>query len=206
MKIVKQLSQSRHGGIVFINSEAASRRDMTLAIAVMSEDQSEIAILDSEHSEVMKIKALLAAGFKPNYAKLPSGNYFVCQQSAAKSITESEVFDVDGMNEANISTDLPNNSVTDPAPVKPKRPVVCKHNRKVIGMYNEETDELEIDDEYHIEDHEYLLLEPSDDAPYWEIEEDLEQLMAMKDKPAKEPEQVTEACEMAIAASQFLNY
>lgn len=206
MKIVKMLSQSRHGGIVFINSEAASRKDMTLAIAIMSEDQSEIAILGCEAPEVQKIKALLDAGFKPSFAKLKSGNYFVCQQSAAKSITESEVFDVDGMNEASVSTDLPNNSVTDPAPVKGKRPVVCKHNRKVIGMYNEETDELEIDDEYHIEDHEYLLLEPSDDAPYWEIEEDLEQLMAMKDKPAKEPERVTEACEMAIAASQFLNY
>lgn len=206
MKIVKQLSQSRHGGIVFINSEAASRRDMTLAIAVMSEDQSEIAILDSEHSEVMKIKALLAAGFKPNYAKLSSGNYFVCQRDAAKSITESEVFDVDGMNEANISTDLPNNSVSDPAPVKQRRPVVSK--RKVIGMYNEETDELEIDEEYHLEDHDYLLLEPCDESPYWEIEdEELAKIMAMKDQPAKEPKQrVNEACDMAIAASNFLNY
>lgn len=205
MKIVSQLTQSRHGGIVFINSEAASRRDMTLAIAIMSEDQSEIAILGCEAPEVQKIKALMDAGFKPNYAKLPSGNYFVCQQSAAKSITESEVFDVDSMNEANVSTDLPNNSVTDPAPgLANKRPVV--HKRKVVGMYNEATDELEIDEEYHIDDHEYLLLEPCDDMPYWEIEEDLEQLMAMDKKPAKEPERVTEACEMAIAASQFLNY
>ncbi|WP_368208338.1 hypothetical protein [Aeromonas sp. R4-2] len=204
MKIVKQLSQSRHGGIVFINSEAASRKDMTLAIAIMSKDESELAVLQCVAPEVDKMKALVAAGFKPSFAKLPSGNYFVCQQSAAKSITESEVFDVDSMNEANISTDLPNNSVTDPAPVKTKRPVVYK--RKVVGMYNEATDELEIDEEYHIDDHEYLLLEPCDDTPYWEIEEDLEQIMAIGKKPVKEPERVTEACEMAIAASQFLNY
>ncbi|MCH7377418.1 hypothetical protein MM182_18870 [Aeromonas sp. MR19] len=208
MKIVSQLTQSRHGGIVFINSEAASRRDMTLAIAIMSEDQSEIAILGCEAPEVQKIKALLDAGFKPSYAKLPSGNYFVCQQSAAKSITESEVevFDADSMNEANVSTDLPNNSVTDPAPgLANKRPVIYK--RKVIGLYNEATDELEIDDEYHVEDHDYLLLEPCDDMPYWEIEDgSLDSIMAMKDKTVKEPARVTEACEMAIAASQFLNY
>lgn len=224
MKIVNQLSQSRHGGIVFINSEAASRKDMTLAIAIMSEDQSELAILECEAPEVQKIKALLNAGFKPSFAKLKSGNYFVCQEDAAKSITESEAFEID-INEANVSTDLPNNSVTDPAPVKAKRPVVYK--RKVVGMYNEATDELEIDEEYHIEDHEYLLTEPCDDMPYWEIEEDLEQIMAIDKKPVKEPERVTEACDMAedywmmrkdakktvteacdmaIAASRFLNY
>ena len=195
---MKQLSMPRHGGIVFINAEAACRRDMTLAIGIMSEDKSELAVLDCRADEVDKLKALLAAGFKPSFIKDKFGNYFVCQEH------EISV----GMNEANVSTDLPNNSVTDPAPVKGKWPVVNKRNRKVIGMYNEETDELEIDEEYHIEDHEYLLTEPSDDAPYWEIDEDLEQLMAMDQKPVKEPikKPVTEACNMALAASQFLNY
>lgn len=201
MKIVKQLSMSRHGGIVFINAEAACRRDMTLAIGIMSEDKSELAITDCKAPEVDKLKALLAAGFKPSFIKDKFGNYFVCQEHEVSSVSESV-----GMNEASVSTDLPNNSVTDPAPVKGKRPVVYK--RKVIGMYNEETDELEIDCEYHKDDHEYLLTEPSDDAPYWEIEEDLEQLMAMDQKPVKEPikKPVTEACDMAIATSQFLNY
>lgn len=203
MKIVKELTRHRHSGIVFINAEAACRRDMTLAIGIMSEDKSELAVLDCRADEVDKLKALLAAGFKPSFIKDKFGNYFVCQEHEVSSVSESV-----GMNEASVSTDLPNNSVTDPAPVKGKRPVVNKRNRKVIGMYNEETDELEIDEEYHIEDHEYLLLEPSDDAPYWEVDEDLEQLMAMDKKPVKEPikKPVTEACDMAIATSQFLNY
>lgn len=201
MKIVQQLTRSRHGGIVFINSAAASRKDMTLAVAIMSEDKSELAILECEAPEVNKLKALLAAGFVPSLAKLDSGNYFICQKSEVGSVTES----VD-LKEANVSTDLPNNSVSDPAPVKQRRPVVYK--RKVIGMYNEETDELEIDEEYHSEDHDYLLLEPCDESPYWEIEDEgLDKIMAMKDQPAKEPKQrVNEACDMAIAASNFLNY
>ncbi len=201
MNIVKQLSMPRHGGIVFINAEAACRRDMTLAIGIMSEDKSELAVLDCRADEVDKLKALLAAGFKPSFIKDKFGNYFVCQEHEVSSVSESV-----GMNEASVSTDLPNNSVTDPAPVKAKRPVVYK--RKVIGMYNEATDELEIDCEYHKDDHEYLLTEPSDDAPYWEIDEDLEQLMAMDQKSVKEPvkKPVTEACNMALATSQFLNY
>ncbi|WP_447835395.1 hypothetical protein, partial [Aeromonas salmonicida] len=151
--------------------------------------------------EVDKFKALLAAGFVPSFAKLESGNYFVCQQ-AEKSMSES-------INEANISTDLPNNSVTDPAPVKTKRPVIYK--RKVIGLYNEETDELEIDEEYHTEDHEYLLLEPCDESPYWEVEDgSLDSIMAMKDKPVKE-KQIKESFftdydDIVLATSKFLNY
>lgn len=201
MNIVKQLSKPRHGGVVFINHEAASRKDMTLAIGIMSEDKTELAILESEAPEVKKIKALLDSGFVPSFAKLESGNYFVCQQ-AEKSMSES-------INEANVSADLPNNSVTDPAPVKTKRPVIYK--RKVIGLYNEETDELEIDEEYHTEDHEYLLLEPCDESPYWEVEDgSLDSIMAMKDKPVKE-KQIKESFftdydDIVLATSKFLNY
>lgn len=206
MNIVKNLSKPRHGGIVFINSDAASKKDMTLAVAIMSEDRSELAILECEAPEVKKLLALIEAGFMPSFAKLASGNYFVCQKDMAEQVNES-------MNEANVSTDLPNNSVSDPAPVKTKRPVVYK--RKVIGLYNEETDELEIDDEYHVEDHDYLLLEPSDESPYWEIEDNsLDGVMDIKNKTVKESKLVTEsgqvivteACAMAFAASNFLKY
>ncbi|HDX8431746.1 TPA: hypothetical protein RQN22_001823 [Aeromonas dhakensis] len=203
MKIVKQLTKLRHGGIVFINSSAAMRKDMTLAIAIMSEDQTELAILESEALEVMKLKALLSAGFMPSFQKLESGNYYVCQKCEVSSVT-------DGINEANVSADLPNNSVTDPAPVKTKRPVVYKN--KVVGLYNEETDELEIYEEYHKEDHDYLLLEPNDENPYWEIDEDLEQIMSLNKQPVKEPERQIKECffsdsdDIVLATSKFLNY
>lgn len=215
MKIVEQLTNSRHTGLVFINHSAAAVKDLTQAIGIISQDGKEISFAECEAGtapEVDKMRALLAAGFMPTFAKLSSGNYYVCQKAEASSVTEC-IHMNEAINEANVSTDLPNNSVTDPAPVKTKRPVVYK--RKVIGMYNEATDELEIDDEYHAEDHDYLLLEPCDETPYWEVEDDsLEQVLSIKNKTVKESKLVTEsgqiivteACSMAIAASKFLNY
>lgn len=211
MKIVEQIPEWRHKGVVFINYAAASTNDLTLSIGMISKDEQEFAFAKCEAPEVLKMRALIEAGFMPSFAKLASGNYYVCQKAEASSVTECI-----HMNEANVSTDLPNNSVTDPAPVKTKRPVVYK--RKVIGMYNEATDELEIDEEYHAEDHDYLLLEPCDETPYWEVEDDsLEQVLSIKNKEVKTVKEsklvtesgqiiVTEACSMAIAASKFLNY
>ncbi|AZU48381.1 hypothetical protein E4625_09715 [Aeromonas hydrophila] len=176
MKHVQQLSKPTHKGIVFINYAAATKRDMTAAVAIVSDDMTELAILDSDHPEVIKLRALLAAGFKPSFGKLESGNYYLCQKAEAD----------DSMNEAVVSSDLPNNNANDPAPVS-KRPVVYK--KRVIGFYDESTDELEIDDEYHIENHDYLLTEPEDKS-HWEIEEDseLDRIVTKPSEPQLQPQ------------------
>ncbi|HEH9416043.1 TPA: hypothetical protein SIA31_000007 [Aeromonas sobria] len=181
MNIVKSIA-SGHGGLVFIDLLAAEKRDLTQVVGRFDKSTNSLVVLDAECPKCKKVAALVREGWKPAFVAV-GPNWYICQNAVAGDAATS-------VTEAVVSTELPNNSASDPAPAKSKRTPVVFRSR-IVGMM--EDDEFYLSDEFEAAtDFDYDIYQ-DDGEPYYcidEIESDgvqtLDRLINdLNNKPAK---------------------
>ncbi|AGM44170.1 hypothetical protein [Aeromonas hydrophila] len=159
MNIVKSIA-SGHGGLVFIDLLAAEKRDLTQVVGRFDKSTNSLVVLDAECPKCKKVAALVREGWKPAFVAV-GPNWYICQNAVAGDAAIS-------VSEAVVSTELPNNSASDPAPAKSKRTPVVFRSR-VVGMM--EDDEFYLSDEFAAaSEFEYDIYQ-DDGEPYYCIDE-----------------------------------
>ncbi|MFG7352944.1 hypothetical protein ACGMNB_18405 [Shewanella oncorhynchi] len=147
MKIVKQLSNASHGGLVFFDEYSAKQRNLSNVVGRYDKDTDELLLLIHGDAITTKIRALIDCGVHTKMIAVGSNYYCSFDGRDNEPVTEAVV-----------STDLPT-TIDSPAP-KVRRVI---YKDQCVGVM--ENDEFYLDPDFELAlDHEFEFYDEGDDS------------------------------------------
>jgi hypothetical protein len=154
MKIVKQLSNASHGGLVFFDEYSAKQRNLSNVVGRYDKDTDELLLLIHGDAITTKIRALIDCGVHTKMIAVGSNYYCSFDGRDNEPVTEAVV-----------SIDLPT-TIDSPSP-KVRRVI---YKDQCVGVM--ENDEFYLDPDFESAlDHEFEFYDLDDDSDIY-IDED----------------------------------